>query len=168
MDWHADYHQYRPFYSVVDTGSEYSIEKIAVNEKHLRLLVEEIKTISSPKIVALFGEKNEVQSAVQELLQKQDWQFPTEDSHSESTIIHVIIKEQLIVVFFATSESFLMQKSIDRESIVVTLYRYLQDISPTILHCPSKQIIDNFHPGPKNPFSAQANSKTVFLFRRAS
>jgi hypothetical protein len=44
----------------------------------------------------------------------------------------------------------------------VTLYRYLQDISPAILHCPNKQIIENFHPGPKNPFSAQANSKTVF------
>jgi hypothetical protein len=100
MDWHSDYHQYQPFYSVVDTGSEYSIEKIAVNEKHLRLLVEEINTIFSPAIVALFGDKNEVQRAVQEILQKQDWQFPTEDSHSESTILYFIIKEPNNCCFF--------------------------------------------------------------------
>ena len=156
---------YCPFFSEIDNTGEYTVEKILTNTQDLLDLVQRLRMNQDTawKQIAVFGDNQEVLNVIQEIVGDEFKSHLSEVTPTNS--FYCLIANEWLIWFMLTEKNFFEQRPIHREHINVTLFRFLQDLSPKILLCPGNSMINTWWEK-KNPFSQSAHKPKTFEIRK--
>ena len=162
----TSYQIFQPFVTTCDIGAESSIQKVAVNETDLNTLCQQLQLRPHLQRIGLFGELKSILQTITSLVSGPVLLLDEQLLHKIS--LFVIIKDDLLIQFVNVPNDFLHQTQFDKENIIVTLFRYLEDFSPDILLCADNEIKEKFFSRTKESLFIHGSPPNILENRRAS
>jgi hypothetical protein len=147
---HTVLHVYDIFYFDKECSAELNIEKASVNQDNLFRVYETLKLFKSCKSIAFYGDREEISSTLLKMFDRAIHidridQYP-------ATLWCLLIDEICIFILACESDILFIPKPFNRESLLVTLQKFLQDLCKDIIILPGDKVLNEWTLTDKNPF----------------
>jgi hypothetical protein len=155
------------FFYDKDVSSEYTIEKTTVDDRNIFDIYDEIKT--TKKIVSFYGDLGAINELLKNILGA-DPKLKLPDQCPASIIMVVDKKAEVCFsCLVCDSDKLFDKKPLNKESLIITLHRFLLDISDHIFIVPREITLQNWTNQVKpNPFNSGFKTTKKFTVKQST
>jgi len=143
------YEVYEIFYFYLDIATETQIEKVIVNEQDIFDFYDGASDYK--KIISFYGDADEMTKYFQKLL---NTKLSLKNNNYPATFFG-IFTDKTIYLILSCNSSFFHEKPLKKESLLITMKKYLQDITNNIIILPDKFTLDNWNNETQTPFDEE-------------
>jgi hypothetical protein len=147
------------FYYDKDNSTEFNIEKVSVHEENLFRVYQSLKDVKECKSLAFYGDRTEISRTLSNMF-KQEIQI--NKVHDFPATLWCLLSGDICLFILACETDILfIPKPFNRESLIVTLQRFLQDLCKEIIVLPGEKVLSDWSFSDKNPFSSLISNMDV-------
>jgi hypothetical protein len=150
---------YDLYYYDKDNSTEFNIEKASVNEENLFRVYQNLKPLKECKSLAFYGDRIEISNTLSKLF-KQKIQINRIKEYP-ATLWCLLGEDTCFFILACETDTLFIPKPFNRESLVVTLQRFLQDLCKDIIVLPGENVLKDWSFTDKNPFFGMINNMDV-------
>ena len=144
------------------------VEKVSTNGPNIFEAYNELQNMK--RIVSFYGDRDQIEHIMSEIL-KENIELSLKQVNEEYRAVMYIVldyvKKTAYALLVCKSQELFDTKPLNKESLIISMQRYLQDFSSHVFIAPSKNTVENWSTDSKlSPFNYKPN--TFFEFRSRS